>query len=212
MVLYWSVYLVGLYVILSFGHGIVVQMFENIPEANATFAIVVAIGMLMALLVVYSQFVSNKKDELVKKKLAKLNDEVYDEVNGTISQKMFWGYPVLAIIAAAILSTIVLLVINEVAVSQYAEYVSTQTRIVVIGAVAELILFALIDRFYLRAAMDGLFFEKVEKPATEKFLDGVAPIVEGVVEEMKQSAEEILQTYLDAGFTEAQALARMKKQ
>ena len=211
MVLYWIVYIVGLYTIIGFSHGFVVYMFENIPDVEITFTVVAVVAVLMATLVIFSQFVSNKKDEMVKAKKAKLAGETYDEINGEISAKMFWGYPIIAIIAAAIITVIVMLAINELATTQYAEYVSTSFRAAFVGCVAELVAFAIVDRFYLRSAMDGLFFEKVEKPITETFLKGdVAGAIEETVKTVKSAAEQ-LQKYLDAGFSEEEALERMKK-
>lgn len=200
MVLYYGLWLVGLYVILSFGHGFVVQMFEYIPEAEMCFAIVAAIAVFVALLAILSEFIANKKDEAVKAKTAKLTGETYDEVNGTISQKFFWGYPLIATIAAVIIAAVVMFALNEVATTQYAEYVSTPGRVVMVGAVASFIAFAIMDKFLLRQVMNGLFYSKVEGPAIEKFLNG--DVVSAVAEEVKSTLSERIAKYKAAGLSE----------
>ncbi len=200
MVLYYGLWLVGLYVILSFGHGFVVQMFEYIPEAEMCFAIVAAIAVFIALLAILSEFIANKKDEADKAKTAKLTGETYDEVNGTISQKFFWGYPLIATIAAVIIAAVVMFALNEVASTQYAEYVSTPGRVVMIGVVASFIVFAVVDKYLLRSVMDGLFYAKVEGPAIEKFLNGdVAAVVE---EKVKASISERIAKFKAAGLSD----------
>lgn len=200
LILWYLVWFVGLVAILSFGHGFVVQMFENIPEAEVCFVAITVVIVFIALLAIVSEYVSNKKSEAVKAKEAKLNGTTYDEVNGAISQKFFWGYPVIATIAAIIIAFAVMFGLNEVAHSQYADYVSCPERVILIGSVAAFIVFALVDRYLLRAVMDGLFYTKVEAPAIERFLDG--DVVDAVKEKVTKTISERVAKLKAAGLSE----------
>ena len=170
MVVYYMGWIFAVAVVLAISHGIVMNMFENIPGAEITWAVVVLVTAFIALLAIISDFESNKKEEADKAKKAKIEGTVYDEVNGEISQKMFWGYPLIAMIAGVIVATLVVFAIEEVAVSDYACWVGTQSRALFIGCVGAVVAFFVVDKLFLRKAMDGLFFKEVEEPAIDLFL------------------------------------------
>lgn len=192
MVVYYAGWILAVAVVIVFSHGIVMNMFENIPGAEITWAVIVLVTAFVVLLAIVSDFIANKKEEDVKAKKAKLEGAVYDEVNGEISQKMFWGYPLIASIGSVVVATLIVFGMEELATSEYAHLVSTEPRALLVGTFLSIVAFFVVDRFVLRKVMDGLFFKEIEKPAIDAFLGKTgAEVAEAAVKAVTTVSERV---------------------
>jgi len=149
------------------------MMLTNIPDVILTYLLAILGVVCVAVMVQYSRFVSNRKDN--KKMQLAFKDDAdlppVEKVNVATGEKFWLGYILIPALFVVLCSTLALF-IGDIACSR--GYVAGNEEVVLVTAAVALVLYIAADRWLIRNVGDAAFYDRVEEQIVDGFLSPAA--------------------------------------